>query len=148
MSDLPHNITITKPNYFPFIHNRSLGKSSHVSPHIVNPGNKWYLIMSQIYTSLYKQTLTWYDGSYSPDPEEKKILVRCERFLQHSPRIETVSEAVERGYKNVVVYCLQRDADKLRQKIEQLEAEFGSERTASREILRYMETNIQTVQQM
>ena len=145
---LPFGIQINQPFYHNYLTHREVGNKTTKEQHNVEAGEKWYLIMSQVYIVASKYTLMWYEKTYSPSKEEIKILIRCERFLQLEPKPTDIKQTVKLGYKDVMLFCLQKQVDELEDKIAKLTEEYGDRFGTSRQIVDLLNVNIATVEQI
>ena len=87
-------------------------KAKPAKPFYCYDGNKIYLIINITYEIMKVETMRWYDGSYKPSKDEIPMFIQAERIL-NKPRPATVEEAVEKGYKNIMLYFLRRESDEL-----------------------------------
>lgn len=92
----------------------------------------------------------WYERSSRikseyPSKEEIPMYIKGEKLL--SLNCESVEEMIRSGYKDVILYFMRKDAAKLRERVEYIESTLGTT-IAAREILDFMEMNIQTISQM
>ena len=129
---------------------REINTSQHIDDIIITQHKKWYLIINQINTTLTKYVIGWYDRSSRieseyPSKEEIPMYIKGEKLL--SLNCESVEEMIRSGYKDVILYFMRKDAAKLRERVEYIESTLGTT-IAAREILDFMEMNIQTISQM
>ncbi len=150
--DLPFGIKVNSvddPSYFKFLTERQLGiKSELTSKYKVIHGEKWYLIMAQVYATAAQYTLDWCLGSYIPDKEDIPMLIKCEQFLELKPHIITTEIAVGMGYKDVILFCLRKNLQKLEDRIRKLIEEHGDRFESSRRIIELLSMNIATVEHL
>ena len=150
MSTLPFDITLSRSdiNYSHFITRRSLGdKHCQDSNYQITSGDKWYLIMSQVYVTASRCILSWYDGSYIPDTNEIPILIRGERLLSLKETPKTVENAIRMGYKDVLLHFLRKNLQDLRNRTDKLKQVYDYPFNSLEEIARLLMVNIETVDQ-